>query len=234
MKNYELINELIEARGYESYFEKNIVSSGLNYAHVKCAHKQGSSHANTILNTKEKVREQYDVFVLNHSGQTLRTFVNHIITSLKYVKKGGVMIIPKVDCPNELLGAEWNRPRNGESNHRGEVWKAWWLALPEILAQAGYYTVLTDTSAGIIDLRAEPVSTDVPKCTDTTTWVEFWGNRDTILRPVTPETFLSFVKGDADLTFTNPDNEVSVAEAKPKRKKKATTETTEEETGDPT
>jgi hypothetical protein len=230
MKNYELINALIEARGYESYYEKNVVSQGLNYAHIICAEKHGSTHANTTLNKTALVKPEYDVFVLNNSGQNVPTFLNHIATSLKYVKKGGVLIIPKVDCPNELLSADWNISRNG-TNHRGSIWKAWWSFLPKISETCGYYTVLTDVSMGVIDLRTAPAGLELPECTDKTTWVDFWSNRDTVLRPITVDSFLSFAQGQADLVTTTLDNEVAITESKPKRKKKAVTE---EETGDPT
>ena len=128
MKRYEIINQIIKDKKYQSYFEIGI-GDGFNYEFVQCDEKMGvdpnakesweifSCTSDDFFN---RVGLPFDlIFIdgLHHADQVERDIVN----SWNRLNKGGMILLHDIKPENEQMTY---RPRQ-EKVWTGDVYRAW-------------------------------------------------------------------------------------------------------------
>ena len=171
MTRWEIINEFIKARGYESFLEIG-TQWGETFANVEAKVKVSVDPdrrtAATFKMTSDEYfsehAEKFDiVFVdgLHECNQALRDITN----ALKVLNKGGVVVVH--DCkPGDR---EMQEPYHGQNLWTGDVWKAFVKARTDLPYEM--YVIDHDYGCGIIDTakrrrkKPEGLPTDMSEMT---------------------------------------------------------------------
>lgn len=212
MKRYEIINELIKQRGYKDYLEVGIEDPRNCFDRILCENKEGvepnlrikSRHDNIVITTSdfyfEHTQKTFDiVFIdgLHEWGQVLKDIHN----AYERLKQGGVILIHDVDCETEWLG----RPHSAYRVHeawKGTTWKGWWEAVSTLGLTNLYYTIMTDEGIGVMDTRYPLVLNPTHPFNQEAGWAEYNESKEAILKPVTVDQFLDFVRNETPLFDT--------------------------------
>jgi len=197
MKRYEIINRVIQSKGYKKYLEIG-VRDGECITQVKCESKIGvdpnplNSHTTHPITSDDFFRslgpdEKFDVIFidgLHLDYQVTRDIEN----SLKHLSEGGTILLHDCNPPtihHAMENPVFGPPANG--NWNGTVYLSL-IDLRLYKKNLVLKTVNSDWGVGILT-RGDSETLDVfPN--DAMNWEYFNSNRNKILDLITPEEFL--------------------------------------------
>ena len=196
MKRYEIINRIIESKGYKNYLEIG-VRDGECFREINCENKVGvdpapTSYDTTHIMTSDKFFEdlssdtKFDIVFID--GLHLDHQVDKDIeNSLKYLSEGGTIVLHDCNPPTKYHAGEtpvFTAPANGEWN--GTVYLSL-IKLRLYRNDLKLVTVNSDWGVGILTTGVSETLNEFPN--DAISWDFFNENRDQILGLVTPEQF---------------------------------------------
>lgn len=196
MKRYEIINRIIESKGYKNYLEIG-VRDGECFREINCENKVGvdpapTSYDTTHIMTSDKFFEdlssdtKFDIVFID--GLHLDHQVDKDIeNSLKYLSEGGTIVLHDCNPPTKYHAGEtpvFTAPANGEWN--GTVYLSL-IKLRLYRNDLKLVTVNSDWGVGILTTGVSETLNEFPN--DAISWDFFNENRDQILGLVTPEEF---------------------------------------------
>lgn len=196
MKRYEIINRIIESKGYQDYLEIG-VRDGECFKEICCKNKTGvdpnpvSSHTTHIMTSDDffnSIDEDAKFDIVFIDGLHLDFQVDtDIQNSLKHLREGGTVVLHDCNPPTPFHAdtkPNFNPPANGEWN--GTVY----LSLVKLRLYNNdlrLRTVNTDWGVGILTRELSESIHAFPDMA--TTWDFFDSNRELILDLITPEDF---------------------------------------------
>ena len=196
MKRYEIINRIIESKGYKNYLEIG-VRDGECFREINCENKVGVDPAPATYDTTHIMTS--DTFFKDLSTDTKFDIVfidglhldhqvdKDIENSLKYLSEGGTIVLHDCNPPTKYHAGEnpvFTAPANGEWN--GTVYLSL-IKLRLYRKDLKLVTVDSDWGVGILTTGVSETLNAFPN--DAISWDFFNGNRDQILGLVTPEQF---------------------------------------------
>lgn len=159
MDRTDIINSLIKTFGYKSYLEIG-TQEGKNYDQIKSVYKTGvdpciqdkwnpdlkfkATHIMTSDRFFGQNNSKYDIIFIDGDHSAGQVY-NDVLNSLKYLKKGGTIIMH--DC-NPISELRQIVPRKAKQ-WNGDVWKAW-VKLRTELRNFTMFVINTDEGIGII------------------------------------------------------------------------------------
>jgi hypothetical protein len=194
MKRWEIINTIIENKGYKNYLEIG-VRDGKCFKEICCENKIGvdpspvSDHTTHIMTSDSffdsiDTDQKFDIIFID--GLHLDFQVDKDIeNSLRHLSEGGTIVLHDCNPPTKYHAAEspvFSAPANGEWN--GTVYLSL-IKLRLYRNDLKLVTVDTDWGVGILT-RDISESLDVFP-SDATTWEFFNENRQEILDLISPE-----------------------------------------------
>jgi len=155
MTRTDLLNMLIEVRGYRRYLEIGVFNEAHNFTHILCPEKVGvdPKPITTFHGGSDAFFEQnqqtFDLIFIDglHTEEQVSRDIQH---SLACLAKGGAIVIHDCLPPNE-----WYQ-REVEDFTEGEAWTGTvWKAVLRYINQSQYrcYILEDDWGVGIIDTR---------------------------------------------------------------------------------
>lgn len=158
MTRTDIIQRLIDERGYKSYLEIGIFRRD-NFDKIKCEYTLSvdpdpEAHADCVCTSDQffkVVSTQFDIIFidgLHEHNQVWRDIQN----SLKRLNKGGVIVMH--DCmPTSEHTARWDNKSHQDEEWYGDVYKAYIKAHNELPYRV--YCIDSDCGCGIIDTAKE-------------------------------------------------------------------------------
>lgn len=196
MTRYDIINRIIENRGYKNYLEIG-VRDGECFKEVCCENKTGVDPAPTSSDTTHVMtsdsffssldpEQKFDIIFID--GLHLEHQVDKDIeNSLNYLSEGGTIVLHDCNPPTKFHAEErpvFTAPANG--NWNGTVY----LSLVKLRLYRNdlkLVTVDTDWGVGILTRDASETIDVFPS--EATTWDFFTLNRHSVLDLISPEEF---------------------------------------------
>lgn len=163
MTRTDIIQQLIDERGYKSYLEIGVFRKD-NFNKIECEHKVSvdpdpEAHANFCTTSDDFFKlttSQFDIIFidgLHEHSQVWRDIQN----SLKHLNKGGVIVMH--DCmPTSEHTARWDNKSHQDEEWYGDVYKAYLKAYKELPYRV--YCIDTDCGCGIIDTTKERTNSE--------------------------------------------------------------------------
>lgn len=198
MKRYEIINRVIESKGYTNYLEIG-VRDGECFKEICCANKTGvdpdptSDHTTHIMSSDDFFgdlddRILFDVIFID--GLHLEHQVNKDIeNSLKHLQEGGTILLHDCNPPTKFHATEspvYAAPANG--NWNGTVYLSL-INLRLYKNNLKLKTVDSDWGVGILTREINETLNAFPN--DAMSWEFFCENRQEILNLVTVDEFIN-------------------------------------------
>lgn len=198
MKRYEMINRVIESKGYTNYLEIG-VRDGECFKEICCNNKIGvdpnptSDHTTHIMTSDDFFYEldensMFDVIFID--GLHLDHQVNKDIeNSLKHLKEGGTILLHDCNPPTKHHAAEspvYSAPANGDWN--GTVYLSL-INLRLYRNNLRLRTVDSDWGVGLLTKETSETLNAFPN--DAMSWEFFYENRQEILDLVTVDEFIN-------------------------------------------
>jgi predicted O-methyltransferase YrrM len=155
MNRIDIINKLIEKKGYKSYLEIG-VQNGASFNQVKCKDKVG---VDPDINVKQYVNDclimtsddffaqnkrNFDIVFIDGLHEFKQVYTD-IINALKILNKGGTIVCHDMLPPDELH----QRVPRPQPSWTGDGWKAW-VILRGTRSDLQMYVVDTDYGCGVI------------------------------------------------------------------------------------
>lgn len=197
MKRYEIINRIIESKGYQDYLEIG-VRDGECFKEICCKNKTGvdpypaSSHTTHKMESDDffsslESNVNFDIIFID--GLHLDFQVDKDIqNSLKHLKEGGTILLHDCNPPTPFHADTkpyFSAPANGEWN--GTVYLSL-IKLRLYNSNVKLRTVNTDWGVGIL---TKELSENINAFPDlATSWDYFDSNREVILDLITPDIFM--------------------------------------------
>ena len=198
MKRYEMINRVIESKGYTHYLEIG-VRDGECFREICCNNKTGVDPNPTSSHTTHKMTSDdffsdldenamFDVIFID--GLHLDHQVNKDIeNSLKHLKEGGTILLHDCNPPTKYHAAEspvYSAPANGDWN--GTVYLSL-INLRLYRNNLRLRTVDSDWGVGLLTKETSETLNAFPN--DAMSWEFFYENRQEILDLVTVDEFIN-------------------------------------------
>lgn len=195
IKRYDIINKLIEAKGYEKYLEIG-VQYGVCFDNIFCKTKVGVdpkcdypvTHPMTSDNFFKKNKELFDIIFidgLHHSWQVMKDIFN----ALTSIKDGGSIVIHDcnpTDYHSQVVPRKtkvWN----------GDVWIAWvsWKSLFDEMSIINF-VVDEDHGCGVVLIEDRPKIKKMPPI-KAIQYISLDLHRKSLLNLITYEKFLTYL-----------------------------------------
>jgi hypothetical protein len=197
MRRYEIINRVIESKGYTDYLEIG-VRDGECFREICCKNKTGvdpnptSSDTTHIMTSDDffsSISEDTKFDVIFIDGLHLDFQVDlDVENSLKHLKEGGTILLHDCNPPTPFHAAVqpvYEAPANGEWN--GTVYLSL-IKLRLYNNNVKLRTVNSDWGVGILTKELSESINVFPN--DAMSWDFFDSNRNEVLDLITPENFL--------------------------------------------
>jgi predicted O-methyltransferase YrrM len=204
MKKSEIINKLIEKKGYKTYLEIG-VAAGENYNETVCEYKSNvdpcfddkdSQDKNIVVNLMtsdqffENTKETFDIIFID-GLHVYEQVYRDITNSLKILNSGGSIV-----CHDMLPPTEWHQ-RSAEFFQKDQPWNGdCWKAVARIRTERNdlkIYTVNTDWGVSIIHVEpGQKIYEGV--LTDVLNYSYFQKNVIELMNVVTPAEFLEMTQ----------------------------------------
>ncbi len=197
MTRYDIINKIIESKGYRNYLEIG-VRDGECFKEICCENKTGvdpspvssdTTHIMTSDSFFESLEDDYKFDIIFIDGLHLDHQVDRDIeNSLKHLSENGTIVLHDCNPPTRYHAEEtpvFTAPANG--NWNGTVYLSL-IKLRLYRNDLKLTTVDTDWGVGILTRNLSETINVFPS--DATNWEFFNENRQEILDLVTPSEFL--------------------------------------------
>lgn len=196
MKRYEIINRIIESKGYKKYLEIG-VRNGECFKEICCENKIGvdpnptSDHTTHVMTSDQfferlNPEEKFDIVFID--GLHLAHQVDKDIeNSLNFLSEGGTIVLHDCNPPTRHHAAEspvFTPPANGDWN--GTVYMSL-IKLRLYRKDLKLVTVDSDWGVGILTKDINETLDAFPS--DAMTWEFFYENKNSILDLITPAQF---------------------------------------------
>lgn len=173
MTRTDIIQRLIDERGYKSYLEIGVFRKD-NFNKIKCYKKVSVDPDHEAQATYQMTSDEFFTRYINPKCAVPWTALFDVIfidglhehnqvwrdiqNSLKHLHKGGVIVMH--DCmPTSEHTARWDNKSHQDEEWYGDVYKAYLKAYKELPYRV--YCIDTDCGCGIIDTTKERVTSEV-------------------------------------------------------------------------